>query len=145
MRTLLLVLVLLFLPMPLAAEGMQVIPMWERTTCGTEVLACYDFDQAQQIYKLDLKLQVELKKVELLEKTSSDYQKAFTKFDQIDLINQRTISNLQELLKNEQNIALELKKENLDLRTPSFFGRWYVLAAGAIVLFATSLVVGHTL
>lgn len=126
-------------------NGMQVIPLWERTTCGNETKACYSFDKAQELYKLDLKLQFELKKSELLEQSAKSFQEAITKFDQIDYVNQKTINNLQDMLRENQKILGELKKENLDLQEPKFFARWEVLTVGAIVMLVTGAALGYWL
>jgi len=141
----LLLIFLLASPSDFLSDGMQLIPMWERMNCGKAVMACYNFDQAKELYKIDLKMRFELKKVELLESTSKDLQQAITKFDQIDMASQRTINNLQDILKENEKVVFELKKENLDLREPSFFGKWYVLSLGAIAFFVAGAVVGHAL
>jgi hypothetical protein len=59
-KRLIAVLLLCSFPAAVSADGLKLFPLWEQKKCPTETFACYTFDQAKDILRIDLELQLKL-------------------------------------------------------------------------------------
>jgi hypothetical protein len=82
-RLIALVLISSFLYSTLATAELKLFPMWERMECAEEEqFACYTFDQAKIILKLDIDLQEKLSVLPKLEQNIVDLKLSLEKSDE---------------------------------------------------------------
>lgn len=81
-RLVALALVSSFLYATSAAAELKLFPMWERMQCGDTEFACYTFEQAKTILKLDLDLQEKLSTIPKLEQNIADLKLSLEKRDE---------------------------------------------------------------
>jgi len=60
-----------------AAAKMELFPIWEEKECNGVTMGCYSFDKAKEIVKIDLQLQLRLKRCEAWEEEYPKLQLAF--------------------------------------------------------------------
>lgn len=89
-RLLALTVVASFLYSTSAAAELKLFPMWERMECAEEEqFACYTFDQAKTILKLDIDLQEQLSILPKLEQNILDLKLSLEKSDEALLAEKR--------------------------------------------------------
>ena len=100
-----------------AQAEMKLFPMWERMNCGsdpTQQFACYDFETAKSIIKIDLDLQLQLKEFDALKIKYKDLDTAYTKLDQANTLLKGNAERLELRLKEKHQVleetTVELKK-----------------------------------
>lgn len=76
LRTLLVSSLLLLVTFPAATlrAEMFVFPRWDRISCGGDTYACYTFEKTKKILKVDLDMQLTLRKLELCEGSLQEYR-----------------------------------------------------------------------
>ena len=140
---------LLALPLFLAAafaaadEGkMKIFPVWELRQCPAEMYACYDFETAKKILKLDIDLQLTLEKCTVCEQDRTDLRVAVDKLKLATAEDKKIIDNLTVRLTEKQ---ATLEKTTLELKKAEEHTVWRYLPwiiAGATILAAGSFVAG---
>lgn len=129
-RVAFIVLVSFFLAFPARAD-MKLFPMWKRMHCGSEQFACYDFETAKKILKLDLDLQLKLDKLDICLKDKSDLETARERLEAANEVLSKINLSLETRLKEKQEV---LEKNTLELAKAENRSIWNNLHWVAIIV-----------
>lgn len=133
-------LVVFFLSVTVPAE-LKLFPMWELRTCGSDRLACYDFDTAKKILTLDINLQSKLGELDVCLKDKIDLQLAVKKLDDANTLLHGNVTGLEMRLKEKDGVLTDNTNRMIKYQARDVFGGalpWVitvvvVVAAGAFV------------
>ena len=95
-----------FLSSVVPAE-LKLFPMWERKQCGSEEFACYDFDTAKKILKLDIDLQLKLDKLETCAKDVTDLKLSVKKLNDANTLLYGNIDRLNIRLTEKDKVLID--------------------------------------
>jgi len=136
------VLLLCCFPAAVSADGLKLFPMWEQKKCPTETFACYTFDQAKDILKIDLELQLKLEQCAACQVDKLALTEANQKLEEaaklLEENNKILDTRLTEKQKSVEDLALTVAKmENRDV-----FGKALPWVIVVIVVVAAGTFVG---
>lgn len=135
------IILLLLLSAPAGAE-LKLFPMWESKLCGDGRFACYDFDKAKSIIKIDLDLQLKLKELDACKKDLEDTNGIVLKLQGMMAADQNTIGTLQLRLKEKTAAHDKAVEELKKMEGSSIWNYVPWIIAGTVVLMSGSFVLG---
>lgn len=121
MRHIAIVLVALLVALPVSAE-LKLFPMWEQKTCPVETFACYTFDQAKDILKLDLDLQLKLEELKVCAQDRLDLTKAVENLQKANALFQENANLFDKRLAEKQETVEMLAKDVSKYQRRDVFG-----------------------
>ena len=131
-----------FLFSVLAPAELKLFPMWERKQCGDAEFACYDFDTAKKILKLDIDLQSKLGKLDTCLKDKVDLQLAIKKLGEASTLLQGNIERLETRLKEKDVVLTENTNLMVKYQARDVFGGALPWVITAVVVMAAAGFVG---
>lgn len=132
---------LLLIPVTAKAE-LKLFPMWESQLCAGGRYACYDFEAAKSIIKIDLDLQFKLKELDLCTKDLKDHQDIILKLQGMMAKDQESISALQTRLTEKDAVLVKTTEELKKMESTSIWNYIPWIIAGAAVLAGGAFVAG---
>lgn len=135
---------LIFLTAAVAPAELKIFPVWERLQCGSpaQEYACYDFEQAKGILKLDLDLQLKFQEFDALKLKHADLNTAYEKLDKANTLLGQAIERLEQ--RNQEKQAV-LEKTTVELKKAEQRSVWNYLPwiiTGCVVFSAAAFGVG---
>ena len=112
------------------------------TQCGDAEFACYDFDTAKKILKLDIDLQSKLGKLDTCLKDKVDLQLAIKKLGEASTLLQGNIERLETRLKEKDVVLTENTNLMVKYQARDVFGGALPWVITAVVVMAAAGFVG---
>lgn len=134
-------LVVFFMSVVVSAE-LKLFPMWELKTCGSERLACYDFDTAKKILVLDINLQSKLGELSVCLKDKVDLQQAIKKLNDANTLLHGNVTRLELRLGEKNSVLTNNTNQMLRYQARDIFGGALPWVITAVVVFAAAGFVG---
>lgn len=141
MRCIAVVMIVLLIAPPASAE-LKLFPMWEQKQCPTDTFACYTFDQAKDILKLDLDLQLKLKELEVCTQDKLDLTKAIEDLKKANALFQENANLFDKRLAEKQATVEMLAKDVAKYARRDVFGAALPWVIVVIVVAAAAGFVG---
>lgn len=98
---------LTFLWAALVPAELKLFPLWEQKQCNGETFACYTFDQAKEILKVDLDLQFKLVEFSALEVKYTNLELAYSNLDQVVELLNGIVQRFETRMREKQEVLEE--------------------------------------
>ncbi len=121
---------------------MKLFPMWERMQCGETEFACYNFDTAQKILKLDIDMQSKLGRLETCTKNIIDLTLANIKLNNANTLLHGNIDRLNVRLKEKDEVLTTNTNQMVLANSRDVFGGALPWVIGALLLVAAAAFTG---
>jgi hypothetical protein len=124
------------------AQGMKLFPLWDERQCPKDTYACYTFDQAKTIVKLDLELQFKLKELEACTTDRVDLNLAIEKLRLASLEDKKSIDLLTTRLDEKQKALVTAARIAAKAEGQSIFHYLPWIVVGVVVVAGGTFVLG---
>lgn len=112
---------------------MQIIPPWELRLCPTEKYACYSFDKAKELIKLDLELQLKLKECEVCKTVLESANGTIQHQEEVIKKLEDNVETLTKMYNRRKEISEKQATEIAKLERYNIFGNALPLFLGAVI------------